>query len=181
MITKPKPKKCAECRQEFMPYRSTQKVCSPACAQKLAEKKREKVERAADRQKRESLKTLRDYLKETQIVFNAYIRERDRDMPCISCGRHHTGSYDAGHYRSVGAAPQLRFNEDNCHKQCVPCNQFKSGNAVEYRIRLIGRIGLERVQALESECKPLKITIDEAKQIKALYKAKLKELKLQAA
>ena len=32
MITKPKPKKCRHCETAFMPYRSTDKYCSPKCA-----------------------------------------------------------------------------------------------------------------------------------------------------
>ena len=83
---------------------------------------------------------------------------------------------DAGHYRSTGAASHLRFKEDNCHAQSKHDNQYKSGNAVEYRIRLIERIGLERVEALESDNQPKKWERDELIAIKAKYKAKLKEL-----
>lgn len=169
-------KSCPVCREEFTPLRPLQKVCSPICAREHARAKREQQERREIRQKLNNLKTRTQWLKEAQSEFNRYIRERDRDLPCISCGRFHTGSYDAGHYRSVGAAPHLRFNEDNCHKQCVPCNQYKSGNAIEYRIRLIERIGYEAVNSLEKNNESIRYTIEDAKRIKAEYRAKTKAL-----
>ena len=154
-----------------------QMVCSPICAQKIAVAKREKAEKKDIRQRREKLKTRSDWMKEAQVAFNAWVRERDKDDPCISCQRYHQGSYDAGHYRSRGAAPALRFNEDNCHKQCVPCNQHKSGNIIEYRINLIKKIGSARINFIESEHAPEKWTVEEIKAIRDLYRAKLKELK----
>lgn len=171
--------RCAnkECRQQFTRLRMTQKACSPECAQKLAEQERMKKALREHREQKERLKTRQDWLREAQSAFNAYIRERDRDLPCISCGRYHTGAYDAGHYRSVGAAPQLRFDERNVHKQCVPCNQHKSGNAIEYRIGLRKRIGDSSVELLEANNAIKRWTIEDAKEIKAHYKAKLKELK----
>ncbi|HFU0230446.1 TPA: recombination protein NinG, partial [Vibrio parahaemolyticus] len=66
-----------------------------------------------------------------QEQFNRFIVLRDNGKPCASCGRYL--SLCAGHYRSVGAAPELRFNEDNVHGQCYECNGNKSGNAKEYR------------------------------------------------
>lgn len=135
-----------------------------------------KAERKDYRERKEALKSRRDWLNEAQVAFNAFIRERDRFQPCISCGNAHASSWDAGHYRSVGAAPGLRFNEDNVHKQCVPCNQHKSGNAIEYRIGLKRRIGEAKVDSLECFNEVVKWTIEDAKRIKADYKAKLKQL-----
>lgn len=172
-------RKCAlkSCRQPFEPRSMTHKCCGPACALDYAAKERVRKERAERQEGLRKLKTRRDHLKDAQVAFNAFIRARDADLPCISCGRHHTGSYDAGHYRSVGAQPALRFHEDNCHKQCVPCNQHKSGNAVEYRIRLLQKIGADRVAFLEIEHEPARWTIEELQDIKKHYRAKLKALK----
>lgn len=83
----------------------------------------------------------------------------------------------AGHYRSVGACPELRFEPLNIHRQCVKCNRNLSGNAVEYRIRLVQRIGAETVAWLEGPHEPRKYTVDEIKTIKAEYRAKTRELK----
>jgi hypothetical protein len=165
-----------------MPARPLQVACSPMCGLAIARCKREKDERAADRVKRERMKSLSQLKAEAQREFNKFIRERDRQAghPCISSGRTLDWSgngVDAGHYRSVGAAAHLRFDERNCHAQSKHDNQFRSGNAVDYRIGLIGRIGLAQVEALEADNTPHKFTRDELKQIKATYAAKLRELK----
>lgn len=142
-----------------------------------ARKQRERQQREETRKAKERVKTKREHLDEAQTAFNAYIRERDRDDPCISCGRHHQGQYHAGHYRSRGACPELRFSELNCHKQCAPCNNHKSGNVVEYRINLVRKIGQENVEWLEGKHEPCKYTIEDAKRIKAEYRQKLRDLK----
>ncbi|EHQ8953007.1 recombination protein NinG, partial [Escherichia coli] len=104
-------------------------------------------------------------------------RERDRDLPCISCGTLTSAQWDAGHYRTTAAAPQLRFDERNIHKQCVVCNQHKSGNLVPYRVELINRIGQEAVDEIESNHNRHRWTIEECKAIKAEYQQKLKDLR----
>lgn len=116
------------------------------------------------------------WIKQAQAAFNAYIRARDDALPCVSCGRHHSGQYHAGHYRTVGANPELRFEPDNCHKQCAPCNNHLSGNLVNYRMQLIERIGIERVEWLEGPHDAKKYSIDDLKGIVKEYKDKLKQL-----
>ncbi|UVL53970.1 recombination protein NinG [Pseudomonas sp. B21-035] len=193
----PKPKKCcvASCGVSFVPSRMGQAVCSPACAALDAPRHREKAHKAINQRKRreikvrkEKLKTRGDYMREAQAEFNTYIRLRDQHLPCISCDSlpsdHDliTGSrWDAGHYRSVGACPELRFEPLNVHRQCVKCNRNLSGNAVEYRIRLVQRIGADRVAWLEGPHQACKHTIDDLKAIKAEYRAKIKQLKEAAA
>ena len=117
-------------------------------------KTRQKAIQKDLRERKQKLKTKSDYLKEAQVAFNAYVRARDAKDACISCGQwtedKFGGGWDAGHYRSTGSAPHLRFHLHNCHKQCVKCNRHKSGSAVDYRLRLIEKIGIEKVEALES-------------------------------
>lgn len=189
-------KTCPICEIKFTPLRQIQKVCSAPCAIKhataLRDKARAKAEKIAEREDRkvirfrkEALKTRSDYLKEAQTVFNAYIRERDKHQPCICCGMPLNqdavgGGYDCGHYRSVGSAPHLRFTETNANGQTKKCNRYGAGRAVDYRIGLIKRIGLEAVESLEADNEPRKWTIEDLKQIKETYKAKLKELKCSA-
>lgn len=187
----PKPKRCqnAECGQEFVPrFSSTQKVCSPACALATKDKHQAPARKAiADRQRKElrasqeRIKSRGDHLREAQAAFNEFIRLRDALEPCISCGRHHDGQYHAGHYRTVGASPELRFDEDNVHKQCSPCNNHKSGDIVNYRINLVAKIGAERVARLEGPHEPQKLSKEEIKAIKANYRAKVRELKRKTA
>jgi hypothetical protein len=135
-----------------------------------------KTERRADKAKRERLKTRAEWQKDAQTEFNAYIRARDAHLPCISCGRHHDGQWHAGHYLSRGARPELAFEESNCHKQCAPCNTHLSGNLVLYRVNLIARIGLDRVEWLEGPHDPVKRTVDSLKGLIAEYRQKRKEL-----
>jgi len=179
-----KPRKCANCKAEFIPSRMGQKVCSVECAKSIAIKKREKVEKAQDRNKREQLKTRSQWMKEAQVAFNAFIRERDKDKPCICCGEPLLasavgGGFDCGHYRSVGSAPHLRFDERNAHGQRKQCNRYGAGRAVDYRLGLIRRLGVAVVDSLESDQTERKYTVDDLKAIKAEYVAKLKELKKQ--
>lgn len=169
-------KTCKSCGEQFEPARPLQMVCSVPCAWAYTAKENAKKDRRLTREAKAKLKTRRDHERETQAVFNKWVRLRDADRPCISCGRFHQGKYDAGHYRSVGSNPALRFEPLNVHKQCVPCNQHKSGNAIEYRIGLVARIGEEAVSWLEGPHQPKKYSVEDLKEIKKLYAAKIKEL-----
>lgn len=154
-----------------------QKVCSWVCAKEIAKVAVQKIEKANIKVLKEKLKTRQEWLKEAQAAFNAFIRMRDIELPCISCGRHHTGQYHAGHYLSVGARPNLRFDEQNCHKQCQPCNTHLSGNIVLYRKALLVKVGDKEVERLESDNTTAKWTIEEIKEIRKTYLAKTKALK----
>lgn len=186
---KPKQKKCRICRGPFTPLISLHVVCSEPCAientrrlqiEREAKLKREDAKR--HRERKEAIKTLADYKREAQQAFNEFIRWRDRvaGHTCISSGKPldwNGNAVDAGHYRSVGSAPHLRFVEDNCHAQTKHDNRYLSGNAVDYRLGLIKRIGLEAVEALEADQKPRHYTIDDLKQIAKEYRAKVRELR----
>ncbi len=176
-------KKCRVCRQPFEPRQPMQAVCGVACAKELAASIRGKAEkqaaikqRKADRERKEKLKSRSELAREAQAAFNAWVRLRDADKPCISCGRHHEGQYHAGHYLSVGARPELRYEPINVWKQCAPCNTHLSGNAVLFRQALVREIGLDRVEWLEGPHHAKKYTADELRAIRDLYRAKLREL-----
>ena len=185
-------KKCRVCRKPFEPRPPRALVCSEDCAGAFAVSKRLKEERRAEKAaqalerkdtkaRKERLKTRRAWEREAQASFNAFIRARDAGQPCICCGLPLSagdvgGHYDCGHYRSVGSAPHLRFNEDNAHAQRKQCNRWGAGRAVDYRLGLIERIGLARVEALEADQAPRKYTADELRAIRDLYRAKLREL-----
>ena len=186
-----KPKKCrvATCRAVFVPSRMGQAVCSPACAmidaprhEPKARKALAQIERKYIKVRKEKLKSRGEHMREAQQAFNAYIRARDQAAGhlCISSGKPLDWSgnaVDAGHYRSVGSAPHLRFDERNCHAQSKQDNRFLSGNAVDYRIGLIARIGQEAVDALEADQSVRKYTVDEIKAMKGKYRAMTRELK----
>lgn len=125
---------------------------------------------------KDAAKTKAKWIKECQPIFNKFIRLRDKGLNCISCGRAHSGQYHAGHYKSVGSSPELRFNELNCHKQCSSCNNHLSANIIKYRINLIKKIGIKEVEKLEGPHKAKKYTIDDLKELKQYYKNKVKQL-----
>lgn len=152
-----------------------------------------KAYKAAQNARKEAIKTRSEWMKDAQKAFNAFIRERDRDLPCACCGEwgkgedwQPGGKWDAGHFLGRGAYPELRFVEINCHKQLKSCNAGSSKYArkgrtvaANYRERLINKIGLDQVEWLEGPHKEKKYTIDQLKSIKSEYEAKLKELKRQ--
>lgn len=180
-----KQKTCKACGAKFTPsFNSTQVVCSIKCAQAHAPANQEKARKAiAQRERREikvrkeKLKSRSDHLKEAQVVVNQYIRLRDADLPCVSCGRFHDGQWHAGHFKSAGGHPELRFEPLNIWRQCAPCNTHKSGDLVNYRAELVRRIGAEKVEWLEGPHEAKRYTIDDLKAIKAEYRAKIKALK----
>ena len=162
--------------------------CSVDCAIKISaarkkhsEKLEERDRRRRDRVTKERLKTRSEWIVEAQRAFNSYIRARDYGNGCISCGgrpeRRYGGTMDAGHYRSTGSAPHMRYVPTNCYAQCVKCNRDLSGNSVEYRKSLGNRLGEDRVLALEHDQTLRKFTIDDLKRIKALYTRKAKHYK----
>ena len=129
-----------------------------------------------DRERKMEVKPLSYWMKRAQSAFNAWVRARDAGQPCISCGRIHQGQNHAGHYRPAGSNPDLRFEPDNCHLQCAPCNSHLSGNLGKYRPALIAKIGLERVEWLEGPHESKRYRKEDYQAIEAEYKAKLKDI-----
>ena len=170
----PKQKTCKGCKEKFAPTRPLQEACQPLCAITIvrakADKKKDQEHKAFRREtkrRKEKIKSLSDWLKEAQTAFNAYIRERDK-------GQHQR---HASHYRPAGNNPALRFELTNVWASCAQCNTMKSGNLIEYRIRLVKLIGADRVEWLEGPRELPRYRIEDAKRIKQEYKNKLKELK----
>ena len=80
--------------------------------------------------------------------FSLMIRLRDADdngySQCFTCwARKHYKEMDAGHFKSVGAHPNLKYDEMNCHSQCTSCNQHHHGNLDIYTERMIELYGPE--------------------------------------
>lgn len=98
-------------------------------------------------------KSLREKLDK---IYSRYIRLRDskkyefKYFRCISCGRILPYEQsDCGHYISRRNMA-LRFCEDNTSAQCRNCNRFQDGNIIGYREGLIKKIGIKRVELLET-------------------------------
>jgi len=133
--------------------------------------------RKEKKERKEKLMTASDWRNLLQKVFNTYIRTRDKGKPCVTCNKPFKGKFDAGHYYSVGSYPNLRYNEDNVHGQCVRCNRDLHGNLAEYAILLPMRIGQDRFDLLTAEKNSvLKLSVDEIQGLIAEYKRKTKEL-----
>lgn len=185
-----KERTCKDCHCKYMPWRPAQPRCKDCHITWEVEKKvkkamaivnksrqgKKKQVVAKRRADKDRVKTRAQWLKDAQTWFNRYIRLRDSGDRCISCGRDSGAKLNAGHYKSVGSTPELRFNELNCHSQCEHCNSYKSGNIENYRPKLVEKIGLENVEWLEGPHDPAKYTIDDIKEIIAKYKLKCKEL-----
>lgn len=192
-------RKCKVCNEWFMPAFDNIRWCCPEhgaiYAIELRTKEKVKAEakrikarheaEKADRQrlaeKKQQVKPLSYFIKQAQQAFNEFIRYRDRHLPCISCGRHHEGQYHAGHFRTTGANPELRFDEDNCHRQCAPCNNHLSGNLIAYRPALIAKIGQARFDALMGPHELPKWKREDYIRIRDEYRAKLKAMKQEEA
>lgn len=168
-------RRCSNCRIKV----STEKAiigalkafCSYECLSIYAKSERgqKAVQKAVqseykkDKQARkEKLKTRSDRIREAQTAFNRYVRLRDVNKPCISCGsmpeQKVGGTRDCGHYLSRGAHSQHRFRLDNVASQCVKCNRYLSGAPSHFRLGLIERWGEDRITVLECDRYPRKFS-----------------------
>lgn len=173
-------KKCKPCGRQFEPFNPLQKSCSPRCAIDLAVAQKAKKAAQVKAVKKKAFKDNdRPYqMALAQKAFNAFIRERDKGQPCISCGTTADVQYAAGHWKSRGSSPHLRFNQFNVNLQCNRyCNLGQSGNVGEYRIGLINKFGIKKVEWLESQNVPVKWSINEIRAIKQYYRKLLKVIK----
>jgi hypothetical protein len=178
-----KPKKCKVCKSEFEPFSSLQTWCSPDCGYELSKRKEAakikseaKEFRKETKRRKEALKSKSEWLEEAQRECNKYIRLRDKGKGCISCGTTNPNiQYCAGHFKTRGGHPELRFHPMNIHLQCNHhCNLQKSGNIEKYRPELIKRIGILQVEWLEGKHEAQNLSIDDIKEIKVYYREQIK-------
>jgi len=172
-----------KCGNPYFKFTTLQNKCVKCLAAK-GKKLRAKIERKEWKARREKLKTRRDFINEARYEFHKYVRLRDLSAghTCICCDRPLSdgaigGEFDAGHFRSVGSAPHLRFDERNVHAQTKHCNRWKGGRYSEYEKGLRIRIGDKIVDELKADQEPRKHSIDDLKALKAKYRALTKELK----
>ncbi len=200
-MKKPQRRKCAHCREWFYPVRNGQLVCSIECASaygrqqtdkarakalqitKQHQRDQHKKDRAAWRERKVAVKPLSHWIEMTQRAVNDVVRETAlaNGEGCISCGTHQSVAWQAGHYRTTAAAPQLRFFRPNIQLQCYHCNVYKSGNIELYRINLVAKIGEAGVLALESNNESHRYTREELAVTRAGARAELRALKSQEA
>lgn len=169
--------RCKNCREKFEPIRFNHKFClKDECIKAFVEEVKTASWKNTKKKWTNELKTTSDWLKDAQKVFNAYIRKRDEGKPCISCGQFINGVKHASHYLSAGGHSAVRFNEDNVWVSCYKCNVMLSGNQIEYRKRLIDKIGIDRVQWLEDNANEFKKwELEELKMLIKIYRKKINE------
>jgi hypothetical protein len=189
-----KPKRCRHCGNRYQSISSMSKACSVPCAIALGEKdktkkaaKAQRAERKSLAVRREKLKTRREWIAEAQAAVNKVARLRDllAGHGCISCGakpeQKFGGTFDAGHYRSVGSAPHMRYYLPAIRGQCVRCNRDLGGSAVNFRKGLIDRIGIARVEEIESMHWTAKWSVEYLQRLKKVMQKKARRLEKRIA
>ena len=185
-----KPKKClCPCGEMFVPKGMEKHISQSHYARWLreteagqkeiakkmdkAKKYLAKVEKESDDKIREKLKTLGKFESEAKTEFQRYIRKRDAELPCISCGTEQTDLWDGGHFKKAELYSGVIFDEMNCHKQCRKCNRFLGGNELNFREGLIVRYGETYVLEIEQRAAKLRVykyTKDQLKEIREKYR-----------
>ncbi|MCW7764438.1 recombination protein NinG [Photorhabdus luminescens] len=206
-MKKPARRKCKICCEWFMPKYQNIWWCNPEHGTELAIRKRnrdrEKAERALKKKQQQELTEQKDKLKarklavkhisyfknQAQQAFNEFIRLRDHEQPCISCGETNPpdlfgGQWDCGHFLSVGSHPELRFEEKNAYKQCKSCNggsgKFSHKNKTvsqQYEENLIERFGQELIDWLRGPHEMTNYRKEDFIRIRDEYRAKVRNLK----
>lgn len=118
------------------------------------------------RKRHESVSSLKKLL---DACFSRYIRLRDGGV-CFTCGiKKPISQMQNGHYVSR-SHNNTRYDEQNCHCQCVGCNVFKHGNMDVYSLRLIEKYGLDILSDLSRRKNVIKqFTIPELKHLIEVY------------
>ncbi len=150
-------------------------AASRAKTEKIAKAKEKRV----DKVKRESQKTPSKLEAECRAIVQELARIRDRDDGCISChmGPDYTGLWHGSHFRPAGNNAAVQFNLWNIHKSCAQCNLFKAGNIGAYRPRLVAKIGLDKVEWLESQNQQVKTNIEYLIRFKRVMGERLRRIK----
>jgi hypothetical protein len=172
--------KCKFCKKEFTQFNSTISVCGYQCAiewGKLHPKKTsiKRVNSQLKSEAKEKLETYSQKVNKAKVIFQKWIRERDKDLPCISCGTTKASMWHASHFKKAETFSGVIFHELNTWKSCSKCNVFLNGNELKYRENLVKKIGVKEVEALEqlaNETRTKKWTIEELQLIKTKYKIK---------
>jgi 5-methylcytosine-specific restriction endonuclease McrA len=172
---------CGICSKEYTRRRPLQVVCSLDCALLASRAKRiaklSKAQASKDRKRKLELKTITQLRAEAQKEVNSYTRLRDSHLPCVSCGQNpYIGQRHASHFRPRSTASQLAYNLHNINASCAQCNSSKSGNLGPYRIELVKRIGLDKVEALENNSELANYSREYLIRMKEVFRKRVKHL-----
>jgi ribosomal protein L29 len=149
--------------------------------------KRIKIMKKPKKRKTLNTKNYKELEKELDKIFSEYIRLRDADAQgfvfCITCGKPHYWSdghrINCGHFLPRGRKA-TRFDERNCHGQCVMCNKWKSCEWDVYKQRMIELYGKEVVEELKQKSMTgISYNNNELKEKILEYREKVKQLKIE--
>jgi len=127
-------------------------------------------------------KTTGQLIKQLQPIYNRWIRLRDFDKPCISCGEYFEfDETDAGHFYAKSGYSGLRFEPNNTNKECRKCNRFDESHLIGYAENLKAKIGeVEykelKLKAADYKANGKKWSRGELREKIEYYKQKVKEL-----
>ena len=132
----------------------------------IKKKQKAKKKKHTARKKKLDENDLSKQLRLTQSAVNRLVMVINAGKPCFTCGnRNPFIKYCAGHYKTVGAYPELRFNLKNINLQCnFHCNCNLSGNIAGtknsrgYRQGIIDDFGQERLDYLDGPHDSIKYT-----------------------
>lgn len=178
-------KTCRHCKTRFEPARPLQHACGPICALEIGRiQTAKKVAKAALKERKETkeslekLKSRSAWETECRAIVQKLARIRDRNDGCISCNLPATwkGQWHGSHFRSHGAASAVQFHLWNIHKSCSPCNRDKGGNIINYRPRLVEKIGQDKVDWLMAQNQTRKLNVDYYKKFKRVMGKRLRRV-----
>lgn len=169
---------CPRDGEKFLPDRMLQECCSIPCTIEwgnIKRKAKQKKDNAADRRKMNE-NNLSHQKKITQQAFNSFIRALEQGQVCISCLK--PKPLTCGHFKTVAACPELRFDPRNAYGQCSQCNggQIKyrphDGTVIKrYTVNLANRMGSEMIVYLNSHHELKHYTCDDLKELRSIFQA----------
>lgn len=189
--------RCPHCKGKLEPMQRIHVECIDPYAEAVAARKERedakrarmqtRVARAELRLRKEKAKPRSKWLAECQAIVNRYVRllALSRGKGCYTCGatpeHKFGGTYDAGHFRSVGSAPHLRFWMPQIKLQCIVCNRHRGGMALAFRRMLVIEHGTDWVESLESMHWTAKHDIPYLIRLKAVLGKRLRRLEKRVA
>ena len=170
-----KEKKCRYCKEKFQPLNSLQPFCFKdecikAHNKAVAEKKNKKIKKDLSSKYPDKSK----FMAVAQTIVNRYIRLRDLNKPCCTCGHLEGRQFHAGHFECAGGNQHQRFYTLNIHKQCSICNNYKSGNLAAYKQFMIEKYGLEKTNQIINDHGSKKYTIEYLEKLIRVFRNKIK-------
>lgn len=182
---KAKQRKCKICKElftpnpnMFLPPTCEKMECRISYANKhLNKKAKEKKTKARVELRQFNNSDVKGRIKVAKQVVQEYARLRDINEPCISCRKPTAIQWDGGHFMNAEFHSKVRFNTNNIHKQCSHCNDFSASNALNYRIHLINKIGLEKVEWLEQQKGVQKYTAEYLNRLIRIFRKKIRKMK----